>query len=71
MTRCFETINLNKTSAAKLTCLFLRKWPQYSWPWPGSQSCGWLRVARLISVYTGTRLDEHVDVFITDKIIDF
>ncbi len=25
MTRCFEIINLNKTSSAKLTCLFLRK----------------------------------------------
>ncbi len=24
MTRCFETLNLNKTSAAKLTCLFTR-----------------------------------------------
>ncbi len=27
MTRCFVTINLNKTSAPKLTCLFLRKCP--------------------------------------------
>ncbi len=36
MTRCFETINLNKTSVAKLTCLFLRKkWQHYIWPWPG------------------------------------
>ncbi len=35
MARCFETIHLNKTSAAKLTCLFLRKWPHYTWPWPG------------------------------------
>ncbi len=35
MSRCFETINLNKTSAAKLTCLFPRKWLLYTWPWPG------------------------------------
>ncbi len=31
MTSCFETMNLNKTSTAKLTCLFLRKWPHHTW----------------------------------------
>ncbi len=34
MIRYFEIINLNKTSAAKLTCPFLRTWPHYTWPWP-------------------------------------
>ncbi len=35
MARSLETINLNKTSAAKLTKLFLSKWRHLNWPWPG------------------------------------
>lgn len=32
--RCFETITLKTTSPTKLTCIFPRKWPHWTWPWP-------------------------------------